>query len=80
MHVNRSGYYKWCKRKGTLNRYEKDRRILSELILEEHQKHKSYGYHRIATVIRNTTGWIISDNLVHKCCKVLNIKSKAKHY
>ena len=80
MHVNRSGYYKWCKRKGTLNRYEKDRKVLSKLILEEHQKHKSYGYHRIATVIRNTTGWIISDNLVHKCCKVLNIKSKAKHY
>lgn len=80
MNVNRSGYYKWCNRRETLNRYEKDRKILTELILEEHQKHKSYGYHRIAAVIRNTTGWIISDNLVHKCCKQLNIKSKAKHY
>ena len=80
MNVNRSGYYKWCNRKGSLNRYEKDRKILSELILEEHRKHKSYGYHRIAAMIRNSTGWIISDNLVHKCCKELNIKSKAKHY
>ena len=80
MNVNRSGYYKWRNRKGNLNRYEKDRKILSELIIEEHQKHKSYGYHRIAAAIRNSTGWIISDNLVHKCCKELNIKSKVKHY
>ena len=80
MNVNRSGYYKWCLRKGKMNRYEQDRKILSELIIEEHQKHKSYGYHRIAAVIRNSTGWKISDNLVHKCCKQLNIKSKAQHY
>ena len=80
MNVNRSGYYKWCKRKGSLNRYEEDRKILSELIQEVHMKHKSYGYHRIAAVIRRNTGWIITDNLVHKCCKYLNIKSKAKHY
>ena len=80
MNVNRSGYYKWCKRKGSLNRYEQDRKILSELIQEIHLKHKSYGYHRIAAVIRTTTGWIITDNLVHKCCKHLNIKSKAQHY
>lgn len=80
MNINRSGYYKWCKRKNHLNRYEKDRKILSELILEEHKKHKSYGYHRLAAVIRKSTGWIISDNLVHKCCKYLNVKSKTKHY
>ena len=79
MNVNRSGYYKWCCRKGTLNRYEKDRKILSELILEEHNKHKSYGYHRIATVMRAKTDLIFSDNLIHKCCKQLGIKSKAKH-
>lgn len=80
MNVNRSGYYKWCTRKGNLNRYEKNRKILSELIIAEHQKHKSYGYHRIAAVIRNKTGWIVSDNLVHKCCRQLNVKSKTKHY
>ena len=80
MNVNRSGYYKWIQRKGTLNRYEHDRQVLSELILDVHSKHKSYGYHRIATIIRNTTGWIVTDNLVHKCCKELNVKSKAKHY
>ena len=26
------------------------------------------------------TGWVVSDNLVHKVCKQLNIRSKAKHY
>ena len=80
MNVNRSGYYKWRQRKGVLNRYEQDRQLLSELILDTHLKYKSYGYHRIAAVIRSTTGWIVTDNLVHKCCKQLNIKSKVRHY
>ena len=44
MGVNRSGYYKWRKRQGTENRYIQDRRLLTELILERHQKHKVWGY------------------------------------
>ena len=70
MNVNRSGYYKWKKRQGTLNRYEQDRQVLTELLKETHAKHKSYGYHRLAAVIRNETGWIFSDNLAHECCIV----------
>lgn len=54
--------------------------MLTGLLMEAHQKHKSYGYHRLATVIRKETGWIFSDNLVHKCCKYSGIKSKARHY
>ena len=80
MGVNRSGYYKWRKRQGTENRYNRDRRLLTELILERHQKHKVWGYHSIATSIRNDTGWKFSDNLVHKCCKAAGVKSKAKRY
>lgn len=80
MGVNRSGYYKWRKRQGTENRYIQDRRLLTELILERHQKHKVWGYHSIATSIRNDTGWRVSDNLVHKCCKAAGVKSKAKRY
>ena len=80
MGVNRSGYYKWRKRQGTENRYIRDRRLLTELILERHQNHKVWGYHSIAASIRNDTGWKISDNLVHKCCKAAGIKSKAKRY
>ena len=30
--------------------------------------------------IARETGWVVSDNLVHKICKILKIKSKAKHY
>lgn len=80
MDVNRSGYYKWKKRQGTLNRYEQDRQLLIELLKEAHIKHKSYGYHRLATIIRRETGWIFSDNLAHKCCKEVGIKSKTRHY
>ena len=80
MGVNRSGYYKWRKRQGTENRYIRDRRILTEMILERHQKHKVWGYHNIAASIRNDTGWKVSDNLVHKCCKAAGVKSKAKRY
>lgn len=80
MNVNRSGYYKWCSRKNMKNRYESDRELLTSLIKEEHEKHRSYGYHKLATVIRNSTGWIVSDNLVHKCCKYAGIRSSVKHY
>jgi transposase InsO family protein len=80
MGVNRSGYYKWRKRQGTDNRYVQNRRLLTELILERHQNHKAWGYHNIAASIRKETGWKISDNLVHKCCKAAGVKSKAKRY
>lgn len=80
MKVSRSGYYKWLKNKVILNNYELNRKDLGELIKDIHKRKPSYGYHRINAIIRRETGWIVSDNLVHKVCKILNIKSKAKHY
>ena len=83
MSVNRSGYYKWKKRKGLLNQYEQDRKILTELLWEQHKKHSVYGYHNLAEKIREETGWVFSDNLAHKCCKVAGIHSTARktyHY
>ena len=56
MSVNRSGYYKWLARKDMPNRYEKDRIILTELLLEQHKKHKTKGYHYLARLVRNETG------------------------
>ena len=44
------------------------------------RKKKSYGYRRINAIIRRETGWYVSDNLVHKVCKLLKIVSKAKHH
>lgn len=80
MNISRSGYYKWLRTKDILNRYELNRRTLGNLIIEIHNKKRSYGYRRINAIIRRETRWIISDNLVHKVCKKLNIRSKAKHY
>ena len=80
MHVNRSGYYKWKSRQGVKNRYAQDRELLIELLTEAHRKHKSYGYHRLAAVIRRETGWLFSDNLAHKCCKISGISSKVRRY
>ena len=80
MKVSRSGYYKWLTNKDILNRYEINRKDLGELIQDIHRRKPSYGYHRIRKVILDETGWVVSDNLVHKVCKALKIKSKAKHY
>ena len=80
MKVSRSGYYKWLKNKENLNNYELNRKDLGILIKDIHTRKPSYGYHRINAIIRRETGWIVSDNLVHKVCKLLNIKSKARHY
>lgn len=80
MGVNRSGYYKWRKRRDRENQYVLNRRNLTELLVQEHTRHKAWGYHALSRSIRQQTGWIFSDNLAHKCCKAAGIKSKAKHY
>ena len=78
MNVSRSGYYKWLNRKGTINNYKKNRIALTEEIKNIHKHHSTYGYRSIAQNIRNKTGWVFSDNLCHKVCKSLNIRSKAR--
>ena len=80
MNISRSGYYKWLKNKDILNQYEMDRLTLGDFIKKIHKWKPSYGYHRIRKIIVEKTGWIISANLVHKVCKILKIRSKAKHY
>ena len=80
MKVSRSGYYKWLNNKDILNNYEINRKNLGELIIDIHRRKPSYGYHRINAIIRRETGWYVSDNLVHKVCKILKIRSKARHY
>ena len=78
MGISRSGYYKWRARKTYLNRYEKDRLMLTKLLEDAHKKHPSYGYHRLAREVFDQTGWVFSDNLAHKCCKSAGIRSKAR--
>ena len=78
MDVNRSGYYKWKARQGTVNKYEQDRIDLTDLLYAEHMKHPSFGYHRLANEVFRKTGWLFSHNLAHKCCKRAGIFSKAR--
>lgn len=80
MNISRSGYYKWLKNKDILNKYEIDRLQLKDLIENIHKRKPSYGYRRINRIILKETGWIVTDNLIHKICKSLKIKSCAKHY
>jgi len=58
----------------TLNVYEKNRLDLKEIIEDIHSRKPSYGYRRINAKIIQETGWKVSDNLVHKVCKLNNIK------
>lgn len=78
MGINRSGYYKWLNR--PKNHYELKRIEIIKQVEEVHGVFPSYGYHAIAAEIRENTGWVISDNLVHKCCKFAGVKSKMRHY
>jgi len=81
MEVSRSGYYKWIKRKGWLNQYEIDRKDLTALLIEMHEKQFTWGYRHLADQIRKEIGWIFSDLLAHKCCRDVEIRSKARiHY
>ena len=78
MGVSRSGYYKWLKRRGTKPNFIKNRESLAEIIKDIHSHHSTYGYRSIAQNIRNKYGWMITDNMCHKICKMLNIRSKAR--
>jgi Transposase and inactivated derivatives len=74
MNISRSGYYKWINNTEK-KQYELDRENLCELVSEIHKKHPSWEYRRINDYIRRKIGWYVSNNLVHKSCKYLGIKS-----
>lgn len=80
MGLNRSGYYKWLKRKDKPNQYMKYRLELIPLIETIHQHHKTYGYHRVAALMRRNTEYQFSDILIHKCMKSIGLKSSSRHY
>ena len=44
--VSRSGYYKWLKRAGRLNRYEKTHKTLDSYVLDIHSHHPMMGYRK----------------------------------
>lgn len=80
MEIHKGSYYSWLKNRDTITQHDQDRKDLEPLITEIHEKYPSFGYPTIASIIRSKHGWAISDNLVHKVCKFLGIKSKTKRY
>ena len=71
--VSRSGYYKWLKRKGTLNRYEQQHNELDYYVADIHSHYPSQGYRTIADTLFNMYGWVVSDITVWKSMKRLGI-------
>ena len=71
--VSRSGYYKWLKRDGRLNRYEKTQQILDCYVQDIHSHHPMMGYRQIKDKLALEFGWIVSDPTVWKAMKRLNI-------
>ena len=71
--VSRSGYYKWVKRAGQLNRYEKTQKILDNYVLDIHSHHPMMGYRQIKDKLCLEFGWIVSDPTVWKSMKRLGI-------
>ena len=71
--VSRSGYYKWLKRAGELNRYEKTNQILDNYVLDIHNHHPMMGYRQIKDKLCLEFGWVVSDPTVWKSMKRLEI-------
>ena len=72
--VSRSGYYKWIKRKGELNRYEKQQKELDYYVADIHSHYPSQGYRTIADTLFNLYGWVVSDASVLKSMRRIGIK------
>lgn len=80
MQVNRSSFYKWRNRLNCPSITLKTRAHNMMLFKEYHEKYPSHGYRWLNAKIRLDTGLKVSDTYAHKCCKVLGIVSKSKHY
>ena len=71
--VSRSGYYKWLKRAGQLNRFEETHKILDCFVSDIHAHHPMMGYRQIRDKLCLEFGWIVSDPTVWKSMKRLGI-------
>lgn len=79
MGVNRSGFYKWLKRRSNPSIRETNRNVACKLFKEFHDKFPSHGYRWLNAKIKLDLGIVYSDNYSHKICKYLGIKSISKH-
>ena len=80
MHINRSGFYKWLKRRNNPSNREIIRNSACLIFERYHNLFPSHGYRWLNAKIKLDTGDVFSDNFAHKICKFLNVKSESKHY
>jgi len=71
--VSRSGYYKWLKRDGQLNRYEKTQKILDTYIADIHSHFPMMGYRQVRDKLYLKFGRVVSDQTVRKAMKRLGV-------
>lgn len=93
MKINRSGFYKWLKRRSNPSTREIKRTIACIIFKYYHDKYPSHGYRWINAKIKldiSQNNFVFSnylenydisysDNYAHKICKYLGIKSISKH-
>lgn len=80
MGINRSSFYYWKKHLGAPAPRTKNLLDNIQLFTEYHLKYPSHGYRWLNAKIRLDTGAAFSDPYAHKCCRIAEVKSKAKHY
>lgn len=79
MNINRSGFYKWLKRRSNPSAREINRNEACDIFKNYHDKYPSHGYKWLNAKIRLDLGIIYSDNYSHKICKFIGVKSESKH-
>jgi len=72
--VSRSGYYKWLRRGGQPNRYEKAQRQLDKHVEDIHSHYPSMGYRQIKDTLLLQTGWVVCDLSVWRSMQRLHIQ------
>lgn len=79
MDINRSGFYKWLKRRTEPSARDINRITAIQQFKEYHEMYPSHGYRWLNAKILLDTGVIYSDVFAHRCCKYAGIRSQAKH-
>ena len=71
--VSTSGYYKWLKRAGALNRYERTQQRMDACIADIHAHSPMMGYRQIRDTLEWRFGWKLSDPTVWRSMKRLGV-------
>lgn len=80
MGVNRSGFYKWLRRRCTPSDRDKRRAEALGYFLAYHVTFPSHGYRWLNAKIRLDLGIVYSDEFARRCCAYMDLKSQSKHY